>query len=237
MVQKGLETWLGGGVKRAVPQLQPGAGLVNQGWEMSSKPRSPRRSRHPQGRFAAAWPWCWSGARCAQSCGTHRPAPGTSGRSTCPACAEPPKSLHICFLPATTDGGYSWETQPTVGIGRAQSLGGGGGGTRARGWTLVVFQGRYLCCFLSTSFAPGKNRNDVYASNVRRPEKSCDRWLLMLGKSPLSLFAPWRTRWSITAGVADHHRAFFAGVGSSLGTASWKPKCCRAAGKCCYFCF
>lgn len=54
--------------------------------------------------------------------------------------------------------------------------------------TVIYFFSReMLLLLLSTSFAPGKNRNDVYTAKIKRTGKSCDHSLLMLGKSPLSL--------------------------------------------------
>lgn len=99
---------------------------------------------------SCGWPWWWLGTCRAQPCSTHQPAPGKSRCLLCPVCTELPKSLHICFPPATADACCSLEKQLVIGISQAWWLGRGGWSSRARGWTQWYFlQGRCLGCFLA----------------------------------------------------------------------------------------
>lgn len=52
--------------------------------------------------------------------------------------------------------------------------------------TVIFFTREMPVLLLCTSFAPGKDRNEVCAANIGRPGKSCDCSLVMLSKGPLS---------------------------------------------------
>lgn len=207
-------------VKQAVCSSQLGPGLMNQGWEMTSKLWPPRRSMKgpcpvPQGAFGDHLTQLWVAlvvARHLQSPALQHPPSCSwqrqvlavpSGHWAAKVSAQLPPSCHSRLL-------LQLGKQLVMGISQAWGLGGGGGwsSSRARVWTqwyFFFFTREIPVLLLCTSFVPAKNRNGVCAANVGRPGKSCDCSLAMLSKGPISLllFSGW---WSILVGRAGHHK-------------------------------
>lgn len=224
-------------VKWAVCWFQLGAGLVNQGWEMTTKLWPPGRSVKgpfpvPQGAFSGHLGQLWV----ALVVVGHLQSPALQHPPACPwqkqMLAVPSVhwaaqvSAHLlpschsrCLLQPGKAAG-NWH-QPGLVAGKRRMK------QQGKGLNTVVFFTRekpgLLPCI---SFAPGKDRNNVCAGNIGRPGKS---WLLSSNAqqratlSHSSVVAAERYR-----GQGRPPQALFRGGGGSPGSAGWNPKCCRA---------